>query len=93
MGKGNVMKRLEKILLNFLYKRGYKTDGADGMDGFKKETNKVSYRFQKGIRGGMIYCPDHITVFINDNPIIINEDENFEEIFSYLEDSFSRYEN
>lgn len=84
------MKKLEKILLNFLYKRGYK---ADGNGGFEKESNKVSYWFQKGIRGGMISCPDHITVFINDNPIIINEDETSEVIFSYLEDSFSRYEN
>ena len=84
------MKDLNKMLMNFLYKRGYK---ADGMGGFEKESNKVSYWFQKGIRGGMIYCPDHITVFINDNPIIINEDETSEVIFSYLESSFSRYEN
>ncbi len=87
------MKKLEKLLFNFLYKRGYEADGADGMDGFEKESNKVSYWFQKGIRSGMIYCPDHITVFINDNPIIINEDETSEVIFSYLESSFSRYEN
>lgn len=84
------MKDLKEVLLNFLYKRGYE---ADGKGGFEKESNKVSYWFQKGIRGGMISCPDHITVFINDEPIIINEDETFEEIFSYLEDSFSRYEN
>lgn len=84
------MKDLKEVLLNFLYKRGYE---ADGMGSFEKESNKVSYWFQKGIRGGMIFCPDHITVFINDEPIIINADETSEEIFSYLEVSFSRYEN
>lgn len=94
------MRDLKKILEGFLYRRGYEKN--EERNGFEKEANKVSYQYQPGLSGGQIYCPDHITVFINDNPIIIffarsesffkEEKMSWEEFKNYLE-NFPVYDN
>lgn len=85
------MKDLKRLVKSFLFRRGYETDNS-ARNTFEKGINKVSFWYQQGISGGLIYCPDHVTIFINDEPIIVNEDESYDEIYSYLEFSFSRYE-